>query len=870
MDKKNTLYTEAINEMLLGITESDDVTKILQTMVDIMGMTLKVDRSLIYDIDFTANVADGLCEWLNPALPELTPSIGKYPLDLFKVGCFWLNEHKTWLESHFDNVNKNLVNDGSGNLLHNQMFIKSLIWFPFDFHSDRFYLLVFNQVENKRVWKQEEIDFMKVAAKQVIVALKKVRMLKALSESQKHLLFEQSLFTSGPVVVFRWQAAENWPVEYVSDNVSQFGYSVADLITGRVPFATIVHPEDIARVAEEVISHSKAGVASFEQEYRIILGDGSIRYIYDFTKIIRNHEGNITHYHGYVFDISDRKKAEDALFEEKEQALVTLHSIGDGVITTDVHGVVRFINPIAEQLTGWSNSDAEGKSLKEIFPIYNEKTGIETKNPVDIVLEEKRIVAMANHTVLRNKKGMEIAIEDSAAPIRNKEGDIVGVVMVFHDVVEARKLAKKLEWQASHDALTELFSRREFEKRVNDVLSLDKLKNKGCLLYLDLDQFKIINDTCGHAAGDQLLKQLPTVMQKELDGESILARLGGDEFGILLVKKSLEEAKKIAEKLIHSIHSFHFVFGEQVFEIGVSIGLVEIRDQTLGTLLSQSDMACYMAKDTGRNRYHVYHEKDEEIAKRQVEMEWVSRLNRGLEENRFKLFHQEIVALQSGNGKSRHFEILLRLENEDKKIIKPGEFLSAAERYNLMLEIDKWVINSTFEKYATNQKKYLEKDVSFSINLSGVSLSDHSLLDYLKERISHYEIPPAQFCLEITETAAIANLNKIYKLMVELKKLGILFSLDDFGSGLSSYAYLKHLPVDFIKIDGNFVSDIMNDKMDEAIVESINYLGHSMNLKTIAEFVVEPEIKKKLKKMGVDYAQGYAIHRPESLENLIL
>ena len=750
------------------------------------------------------------------------------------------------------------------------MFIKSLLWFPFDMEKNRYYLLVFNQVGRQRNWTGGELDFLNSASVEVGVALKKVRLLLDLAEREKQLLFEQNLFTSGPVVVFRWQARENWPVEYVSDNIIQFGYSKEDLLCGKLLFSKIIHPDDLERVGGEVVGYSNSGADNFEQEYRIVLADGSERHVFDYTQIIRNADGVITHYHGYIIDITESKMTEAALFEQQEQAYVTLQSIGDGVIAADMNGRVLFMNQVAEELLGISNTGVAGRVINEIYNIVNEKTGSPMENPVAAAIARGKRVEAGDNTVLVCNDGRKIPVENSASPIRSREGNIVGAVMVFHDVIEARKLARQLEYQATHDSLTDLFNRREFERQLDELVANCRYEDsyRHCVLYLDLDQFKLVNDTCGHTAGDRLLKDLPPLIQKVTGDGNLLARLGGDEFGIILKNCSLEDAGKIAGRIIKVISSYRFIHGDHVFEIGASVGVVDVCEQQPGTVLGNADMACYMAKDSGRNRYHVFTENDRDIAKRQIEMEWVSRLNRGLTENRFELYYQKIDSLQKNGHDKKHYEILLRLKDENNRIVSPSEFISAAERYNLMGEIDKWVINATLKNYADNKLEYLDGNIMFSVNLSGVSLSDDNLPGYISERMNHYGVPGRQICFEVTETAAIANLNKISGMMNSLQELGISFSLDDFGSGLSSYTYLKHLPVDYIKIDGNFVSDIINDDMDLAIVESINYLGHAMNLKTVAEYVVSDDVRSKLQEMGIDYAQGYAIHRPQSLADL--
>lgn len=861
--------SEALNAMLLATSRSEDIVELLQTMVQTMGRALMVDRCLIYDVRLHDGVADGLCEWLNPETQNLASSIGTYPLDLFRRDCEWVCEHRRGLESHRAEPHPLLLADASADLLHGQMQIRSLIWHPFDFEDGRFFLLVFNHVSCSHSWTKEELEFIEGAADYVSMALKKVRLLRELHRRERSLRSEKSLFTSGPVVVFRCIAREGWPIEYVSGNIDQFGYSAAELSSGAVPFASLVHRDDLERVARGVATHSGRGASDCEQEYRIRHKNGTVRFVYDFTRIIRDEDGDITHYDGYLFDVTDRKEIEEDLFEEKEQAIVTLSSIGDAVITTDVQGNVRFLNPVAEALTGWSNAEALVRSVESITPLIDEMTDRPLMSPIVTALVEDRKVDLSQNAVLVDRGGRRIAIEASAAPIRNRQGETIGVVMVLQDVGEARKLARELEWQARHDPLTELPNRREFEREVEELLNDAMAREQSCLLYLDLDQFKVVNDTCGHTAGDRLLRELPPIMAAALRPTDLLARLGGDEFGVLLRRVTVDEAIKTAERLVEGMRSYHFVCDSKLYDIGVSIGLVQVNNHTMGSLLSSADMACFMAKEKGRNRLHVYRPNDEEIARRELEMGWVVKLNRAIQERRFVLFHQEIVALDESKKSERHVEILLRMNGGEQGIIGPGEFLPAAERYNLMGTIDQWVVDSSLGSYAANKRALEEAGVVFSINVSGASLTDGRILHYVRERIRHYGLSPHCICIEITETSAIANLARIHVLMSDLKNDGLRFALDDFGSGLSSYAYLKHLPVDYIKIDGDFVRDIVDDPMDRAIVESINYLGHSMKLGTIAESVECEEVRARLREIGVDYAQGFALHRPEPLENLL-
>ena len=525
---------------------------------------------------------------------------------------------------------------------------------------------------------------------------------------------------------------------------------------------------------------------------------------------------------------------------------------------------------MAEKLTGWKKSEAANKPLSEIFQLLDESTRKSISDPVELCLREGRMIALSNHTLLVNKNGSEIPIEDSAAPIKNNKGNITGAVLAFHDVEQSRELKKQLEWQASHDPLTELYNRREFEMRLNDFISTNLTENlrSYCLMYLDLDQFKIVNDTCGHSAGDRLLKEISPLLQQQLSEKDTLARLGGDEFGILLPDAGENDAIAMAKNILKSINTYRFYANQKLFEIGASIGIVRSNGSSsdMSTVLSNADMACYAAKDLGRNRFYLFEENDRDLLKKQREMEWVSRINQAFEQNRFHLFAQKIISVNS-SGSASHYEILLRIKEQENKYISPGAFLPSAERYNLIQDIDRWVIDRAFH-FITSANNGKKKNSIFSINLSGMSVSDENLQKFIEDRLLYYKISPEQICFEITETAAISNLGRVHKLMLELKSRGIKFALDDFGSGLSSFAYLKHLPVDYLKIDGNFVSEILNNPVDRAMVESINQIGHVMNLKTIAEFVVSDSILSELKLIGVDYAQGYAIDRPVPIEKI--
>jgi len=563
----------------------------------------------------------------------------------------------------------------------------------------------------------------------------------------------------------------------------------------------------------------------------------------------------------------ERDKALNELFEEKERAQVTLESIGDAVITTDIYGKIDYVNAVAENLTGWSHEEARGHSVEHVFRIINEITREKSVNPVERCINEGRIVELANHTVLIRKDGSEIAIEDSAAPIRNQAGELIGVVMVFHDVTESRKLSQQLIYQARHDALTGLINRREFEERLDHSIEQARINQYDhALLYMDLDQFKVVNDTCGHAAGDELLRQITSLLQSQMRKHDTLARLGGDEFAVLLEYCAPDEARNVAQGLCDAVEAYRFTWEGNNFVVGVSIGLVPISKSSgsLGVVMSIADSACYAAKEAGRNRIHSYVEDDTTVAQRHGEMRWVSRITQGLEDNNFTLYRQDIVPIGKNLASGEHYEVLIRMKDEEGALAMPNSFLPAAERYNLMPKLDRWVTKTIFEWLSDTNDSQADLEMC-SINLSGHSVGDDKFLQYTINLFEKYNIEPSKICFEITETATIVNLTSATRFIRALKKKGCRFALDDFGSGMSSFLYLKNLPVDFLKIDGGFVKDITHDPMDLALVRSINDIGHVVGMKTIAEFVESDEVLKKLKILGVDYAQGYHFGQPKEL-----
>lgn len=634
-----------------------------------------------------------------------------------------------------------------------------------------------------------------------------------------------------------------------------------------LPAASIYLHEDERR---EIIAALERDGEVRNAEFQLRRVDGTTLTVIENSRAVRDERGRLTGFEGTISDITERKRAETAVFEEKEKAQVTLQSIGDAVITTDASGRIEYLNPVAEDLTGWSSQEVAGKALGEVLDILNEASRERLENPASRALREGQVIAVADQTVLVNRRGQEIAIQDSAAPIRDRSGKIIGAVMVFHDVSKERRLRRALAHQASHDALTGLINRREFESRLNEALLAARadVDLVHVLLYLDLDQFKLVNDTGGHQAGDRLLKQITGILHTRLRPGDTLARLGGDEFGILLQDCTAERAESIADNLRQAVREYRFEWQEGAMNVGVSIGMIEINcdSESITSVMSAADVACYAAKDLGRNRVHIY--QSGAAPERHREMQWVSRLTRACEENRLELFYQPIVSIGTNQDPRGHYELLVRMRGEHGERVMPAEFIPAAERYNVMSMIDRWVVSHALGTLAHYRTDDARRSYTISINLSGTSLNDERFLDFLINELQGYDLSPGAVCFEITETAAIANLTNVVHFMRELRARGCQFSLDDFGSGLSSFMYLKNLPVDYIKIDGQFIQNMTTDRVDRCMVEAMAQIGHAMGIKIIAERVESAEVLSCLADIGIEYAQGFYIAVPESVQSL--
>jgi len=559
------------------------------------------------------------------------------------------------------------------------------------------------------------------------------------------------------------------------------------------------------------------------------------------------------------------EKQQKSLLEKSQKLSQIIHSTPECVKTVSRDGLLQDMNPAGLKIVEADNIEqVQGQSVYDLIAPEHRQLYIDFN--ARIFEGQSEII---EYDVI-GLKGTRKNVESHAVPLRDGNGLIISHLATTRDITHSRRLSEKLSYQASHDMLTGLINRHEFERRLENTLNQgDDNQETHAVLFIDMDQFKVINDTSGHMAGDQLLIQLGHIMREQVRQHDSIARLGGDEFAILLQYCSPNDASHIADKLRLAIDEFNFVWGKRQFKITVSIGVVNIdhTDISVSNILREADTCCYMAKDKGRNRIQIHQKGDGITALHQTEMNWISRIHSGIADRRFILFGQEIVSLNS-RSPEKHLELLVRYQNDDGSLIPPGAFLPAAERYSISPKLDRYIIESAFNQLSTNTLLLNEFD-SFCINLSGLSLGDKEVLQTISQLITAHPTLQNKINFEITETAAISNLQDACSFISQLKDIGCSFSLDDFGSGLSSFAYLKSLPVDYLKIDGSFIRDILDDPIHLAMVRSINDIGHLMGKKTIAEFVENDAIKEQLQLMGVDFAQGYGIAKPCPLKEFI-
>lgn len=572
-------------------------------------------------------------------------------------------------------------------------------------------------------------------------------------------------------------------------------------------------------------------------------------------------------------DITHRKSMEASLGRGKLQARITLESIGEAVITTDTIGNIDYMNGTAEELTGVSRSTALGNRLTDLITLVDEADRESLGDPVERCLASRKRVSLGRRALLLSKHGgRECSIELTASPIRAPDGSVAGCVVIFHDVTELRGLAREMSYQASHDALTGLVNRAEFETRLETALQAaragDGIGHIVC--YLDLDRFKVVNDTCGHLAGDNLLREIASLLREKVRDSDTVARLGGDEFGLLLIGCPLDKARQITEDICKAVADYRFVWRDQIFDIGVSIGVVEIGHDSGSSemVLGAADSACYVAKQQGRGRVHIYSARDEVIARQRGEIQWLQRLQHALKEDAFELFVQPIISVAGRVDSGPALELLLRMRDESGALIAPAQFLQAAERYQLMTNIDRWVVQATLTAVASGSIR-LPDGRCCGVNISAQTLGDETFLEFVVEALDHSGVDPGKICFEIPEAAVVGNIDHARRFINVLHGIGCRFALDDFGSGIGSFSNLKHLAIDYLKIDGAYIRNIAQDSVNHAMVTAMIELARSLDFRIVAEEVEDRESFETVRRMGVDFVQGFVVERPRPMQQAL-
>ncbi len=569
----------------------------------------------------------------------------------------------------------------------------------------------------------------------------------------------------------------------------------------------------------------------------------------------------------------DKNLAQSQLYKERERAEVALRSISDAVITTDVDNNINYMNPVAEHMLDCTLTEVHSRRLADLVNLEFQPSGDTIPDPVEFYIDMTQSNLRQTGIDIVLKTGThQLSVDGNASPLMDSQGQLIGTMLVLRDVSLEQELTNQLVYQASHDSLTGLINRAEFENRVKEALELSRQNDKqNALCYIDLDQFKLVNDTCGHGAGDELLKRLAGILQTQIGKEDLVARLGGDEFGVLLHDCDQNQAWKRAESVRETLHKIHFKWDDKIFDVSGSIGLVMINRMSgsLSEVLSAADLACYAAKDSGRDVVHVYRVDDEEIAEKYRQMKWLPRIRDALKHNEFELAIQSVASLGDDTSPRIIYEFLLRWPQDDGSMISPGQFIPTAERYDLMRDLDGWVIENALAAVAQLKTELqYPADQMYTINLSGQSVSDPALASFIIDILRRFEVNPQCICFEVTETVAIANFSIAIEFINRLRGLGCRFALDDFGSGLSSFGYLKRLPLDFLKIDGLFIRDMLDDPVDLAMVRTIYEVAKVLKLQTIAEWVEDEETLDTLKSIGINYAQGFHISRPAMVAEL--
>ncbi len=633
-------------------------------------------------------------------------------------------------------------------------------------------------------------------------------------------------------------------------------------------FDRMVHPDDRTRLLAAV-RLAILGDGDYSVEHRIVTPSAEVRWIAERGQAIRDETGWVVRILGVSQDITDRVRTELALRREQEWAETTLASIDDGVIRTGPLGSIEYMNRVAERLTGCSATDTIGLTLDQVYRVVEESSRVPLPHPVDRCLKERRPVMLPGQRVLVARDGSERAVRDSASPIVGAGGELLGAVLAFKDVTAVRDIERERLELATHDLLTGLPNRSSFERRLARALER-VVASAGCLVVLqvDLAQLKVVNDTSGHLAGDELIRQAGRRLTEWAEDRYPLARLAAEEFGFIAEAGGASDARAVAESLRSALQSFRFVWQDRVYEAHANIGYVTARSgDTPTSLMIAADIACMVAKESGRDRIHEYLADDEALAQRYRQMDWIHRIHKALESDGFRLYCQPIQPLDPTAAEGGLLgEVLIRMVNEEGELVLPRTFVPAAERYRVISKIDRWVVARSFELLQQGASLGGRRLDRLALNLSGETLADESFLDFVIERLEATGVDAHRLLFEITETAAVANLDGALRFISELKARGVRFVLDDFGSGLSSFAYLKNLPVDFLKVSGDFLSGIEAEPINRTLVRSINQIGHELGLQVIGEGVESEEILSAVLDIRLDYAQGYWIAPPQPFD----
>ncbi len=689
--------------------------------------------------------------------------------------------------------------------------------------------------------------------------------LEKLSKSKERALEGDTLFARLMESVSEAVVVHREHIEYANSRFGALvGVTPKDLIGRKL--SDLVPPEYAELVSDNLRRRLTGEPASERYEIELVGAQGQVSRL-ELASTPLNLGGTAAL---LVTAVEMTPRRAQAQTQDRSRALATLDSIGEGVITTDARGRIDYLNQAAETFTGTTSASAAGKFFADIAGLVDEGSRKSLGDPVRQCLATGARVTLGRRALLLAKQGgTEFHIEMSAAPIRTPTHEITGAVLILHDVTEMSGIARQMSYQASHDALTGLVNRREFERRLQEAIEVAHGgQTSHVLCYLDLDRFKAVNDTCGHQAGDNMLREVATLLKDQVRDSDTVGRLGGDEFGLLLIGCPLEKARQIAEDVTHAVNDYRFVWKDKIFNVGVSIGLIEIGQEsgTLDDVMSAADSACYVAKKQGAMHVHVYSARDEAAARHRGEIQWLQKLQTALRDNRFELYVQPIVATSEGGETSGPaLEVFVRMMDGEDASVGPAEFLKTAERYRLMPLVDRWVVQTALAAIGRGGLRVPEGR-SVAINIAGQTLGDSQFLEFVVDCFDRTGISPSQVCFEVTENSVVTNLDYARRFIGVLHGMGCKFALDDFGSGLGSFSNLKTLAMDYLKIDGSFMRNIARDTVNQAMVTAMIKLARTLDFKTIAEQVEDPSSLEAAKKMGIDFVQGYIIGRPQPMQ----